>query len=60
MRQTKGRDLVAELREQGVVVRYEGRDTPREETSAEVVKVVEGADLAKPVAKLTPFLVVKG
>jgi tRNA-splicing ligase RtcB len=66
VRETKGRDLVAELRAQGVVVRYEGRDTLREETSeaykdvAEVVKVVEGADLAKPVAKLTPFLVVKG
>ncbi|HYM82520.1 MAG TPA: RtcB family protein, partial [Candidatus Limnocylindria bacterium] len=66
VRETKGRDLVAELRDQGVVVRYEGRDTLREETSeaykdvAEVVKVVEGADLAKPVAKLTPFLVVKG
>ena len=66
VRETKGRDLVAELREAGVVVRYEGRDTLREETSeaykdvAEVVKVCEGAGLAKPVAKLVPFLVVKG
>jgi len=47
-------------------VRYEGRDTLREETSeaykdvAHVVRVVEGADLAKPVARLRPFIVVKG
>ena len=66
VRQTRGRDLVAELREAGVTVRYEGRDTLREETSeaykdvADVVRVVEGADLAKPVARLKPFAVVKG
>src|SRR6185436_11883549 len=56
VRETRGRDLVAELREAGVAVRYEGRDTLREETSeaykdvAEVVRVCEGAGLAKPVA----------
>jgi len=66
VRDTRGRDLVAELRAAGVVVRYEGRDTLREETSeaykdvAEVVRVCEGAGLAKPVAKLVPFIVVKG
>jgi len=66
VRETQGRDLVAELRDLGVVVRYEGRDTLREETSeaykdvAEVVRVCEGAGLAKPVAKLVPFVVVKG
>jgi tRNA-splicing ligase RtcB len=66
VRETHGRDLVHELRELGVVVRYEGRDTLREEMSeaykdvAEVVRVCEGADLAKPVAKLRPFIVVKG
>jgi tRNA-splicing ligase RtcB len=66
VRDTRGRDLVAELREAGVIVRYEGRDTLREETSeaykdvAEVVRVCEGAGLAKPVAKLIPFVVVKG
>ncbi|MEK7330915.1 MAG: RtcB family protein, partial [Candidatus Eisenbacteria bacterium] len=66
VRETRGRDLVAELREAGVVVRYKGRDTLGEETSeaykdvAEVVRVCEGAGLAKPVAKLRPFLVVKG
>jgi tRNA-splicing ligase RtcB len=66
VRETRGRDLVEELRQSGVVVRYEGRDTLREETSeaykdvADVVRVVAGADLAKPVARLRPFLVVKG
>ena len=66
VRQTQGRDLVAELRERGVMVRYEGRDTLREETSeaykdaAQVVRVCQGADLSLPVAMLRPFLVVKG
>ena len=66
VRETRGRDLVAELRESGVVVRYEGRDTLREEACeaykdvADVVRVVEGADLARRVARLRPFLVVKG
>jgi tRNA-splicing ligase RtcB len=66
VRDTRGRDLVAELRAAGVVVRYEGRDTLREETSeaykdvAEVVRVCEGAGLARRVAKLVPFVVVKG
>jgi tRNA-splicing ligase RtcB len=66
VRETRGRDLVAELREAGVAVRHEGRDTLREETSeaykdvAAVVRAVEGADLATRVARLRPFLVVKG
>jgi tRNA-splicing ligase RtcB len=66
VRETRGRDLVAELRRAGVTVRYKGRDTLREETSeaykdaAQIVKVCEGADLSRVVAKLTPFIVVKG
>ena len=66
VRETRGRDLVEELRKIGVVVRYEGRDTLREETieaykdAAQVVRVCEGAGLSRPVAKLKPFLVVKG
>jgi tRNA-splicing ligase RtcB len=66
VRETRGRDLVEELRQSGVVVRYKGRDTLQEETSeaykdvAEVVRVCEGADLARPVARLRPFVVVKG
>ncbi len=66
VRETRGRDLVAELATVGVAVRYEGRDTLREETPeaykdvADVVRVVAGADLAAPVARLRPFLVVKG
>ncbi len=66
VRETRGRDLVAELKQAGIEVRYEGRDTLREETPeaykdvADVVRVVAGADLAAPVARLKPFLVVKG
>ncbi len=66
VRETRGRDLVEELRSQGIAVRYEGRETLREETSeaykdvADVVRVVAGARLARPVAKLRPFVVVKG
>jgi tRNA-splicing ligase RtcB len=66
VRETRGRDLVAELSQIGVTVRYEGRDTLREETSeaykdvAEVVRVCEGADLCRVVARLRPFIVVKG
>ena len=66
MQETRGRDLVAELRQRGVVVRHEGRDTLREEASEaykdveDVVRVVAGADLARPVARLKPFIVVKG
>jgi tRNA-splicing ligase RtcB len=66
VREMRGRDLVQELKDAGVTVRYEGRDTLREETSeaykdvAQVVRVCEGADLARPVAKLRPFIVVKG
>jgi tRNA-splicing ligase RtcB len=66
VRETTGRDLVEELRKLGVVVRYEGRDTLREETSeaykdaAQVVRVCQGAGLSRPVAKLKPLVVVKG
>jgi tRNA-splicing ligase RtcB (3'-phosphate/5'-hydroxy nucleic acid ligase) len=66
VRETRGRDLVEELKKIGVVVRYEGRDTLREETieaykdAAQVVRVCEGAGLSRPVAKLKPFVVVKG
>ena len=54
------------LLERRVIVRHEGRDTLRDETSeaykdvADVVRVVAGADLARPVARLKPFIVVKG
>jgi tRNA-splicing ligase RtcB len=66
VRETRGRDLVAELGKIGVIVRYEGRDTLREEMSeaykdaAQVVRVCEGAGLSKAVARLRPFIVVKG
>ncbi len=66
VQETRGRDLVAELQARGVTVRYEGRDTLREETSEaykdveQVVRVCEGADLCRIVARLKPFIVVKG
>jgi len=66
IKETRGRDLVAELRALGVMVRYEGRDTLREETSEaykdveQVARVCEGADLCRIVARLKPFIVVKG
>ncbi|MFI5372002.1 MAG: RtcB family protein [Candidatus Eisenbacteria bacterium] len=65
-RETRGRDLIAELKAAGVTVRAEGRDTLGEETSEaykdveHVVRVVVGADLARPVARMRPFIVVKG
>ncbi len=66
VQETRGRDLVAELQARGVTVRYEGRDTLREETSEaykdveQVVRVCEGDDLCRIVARLKPFIVVKG
>jgi len=65
-RETRDRDLVAEMRQAGIEVRFEGRRTLHEEVSeaykdvAHVVRIVAGADLAAPVARLRPFLVVKG
>jgi tRNA-splicing ligase RtcB len=66
VRETRGRDLVAELKAAGITIRSAGRDTLREETSeaykdvSAVVRVVAGAGLARPVARLRPFVVVKG
>ncbi|HEY6865742.1 MAG TPA: RtcB family protein [Candidatus Eisenbacteria bacterium] len=66
VKETRGRDLVAELLARGVRVRYEGRDTLREETSEaykdveQVVRVCQGAGLCRIVARLKPLVVVKG
>ena len=66
VRETRGRDLVEELARPASRVRYQGRDTLREETSEAYKgrrprrRVVEGADLARSVARLKPFLVIKG
>jgi tRNA-splicing ligase RtcB len=65
-RAARGRNLVQELAEQGVVVRAAGRSTVAEEMPeaykdvADVVEAVELAGLARPVARLRPLGVVKG
>ena len=61
-----GRSIFREMADQGVEVRAAGRGTVVEEMPeaykdvAEVVDVVEGAGLARQVARLEPFAVVKG
>jgi tRNA-splicing ligase RtcB (3'-phosphate/5'-hydroxy nucleic acid ligase) len=65
-RASRGRDLIAELREAGVTIRYQGRATVAEEMPAaykdvaDVVGVMEAAGVSRKVARLKPFLVIKG
>ena len=65
-RLARGRELYAEMAERGVLVRSEGRSTVAEEMPeaykdvADVVEAVEGASLARKVARLVPMAVVKG
>ena len=65
-RLARGRDLYAEMADRGVLVRSEGRATVAEEMPeaykdvADVVESVEGAELARKVARLVPLAVVKG
>jgi len=62
----RGRPIVRELEDRGIIVRSEGRNTLAEEIPeaykdvAEVVDVVHGAGIAKKVAKLVPMGVIKG
>ena len=62
----RGRELYRELAERGVLVRSEGRGTVAEEMPeaykdvADVVASVEGAGLARKIARLVPIAVVKG
>ncbi|GAB4375838.1 MAG: RNA ligase RtcB [Acidobacteriota bacterium] len=62
----RGRAVVRELEDRGILVRAAGMRTVLEEISeaykdvAEVVRAVEGAGLARPVARLAPLIVVKG
>lgn len=64
--QARGRDLFAELAEQGIELRAAGIGTVAEEISeaykdvADVVRVVEQAGLGKIVARLRPLAVIKG
>ncbi len=65
-RSAKGRPIVRELADRGIIVRSEGRATLLEEIPeaykdvTEVVNVVHGAGIAKKVAKLVPMGVIKG
>ncbi|NOT32177.1 MAG: hypothetical protein HOP15_17155 [Planctomycetes bacterium] len=62
----KGRDIGRELAKQGISLQAAGRATVEEVISeaykdvADVIEVVVRAGLARPVAKLKPFAVVKG
>ncbi len=66
IRLTRGRNIKQELAEKGIIVHWRGRHTLQEEVSEaykdvnEVVHVVQGAGLSKKVAKLRPWVVVKG
>ncbi len=66
MKATKGRRIDEELAHRGIVVKASGGQTLREEFSgaykdvAQVMRVVEEAGLAVPVARLEPLGVVKG
>lgn len=66
IKQTKGRAIHRELEDRGIIVRYRGKKTLREEVSeayknvTEVVEVVERAGISLKVAKLRPLGVVKG
>lgn len=65
-RQARGRNLLEELAEQGVVVMAAGMATVAEEMPeaykdvAQVVEVVEGAGISRTVAQLRPLGVIKG
>jgi tRNA-splicing ligase RtcB len=66
IRATKGRSLQRELEDQGIFVKYRGRDTLKEEMSEaykdvnEVVKAAHGAGISLRVAKMKPLGVMKG
>jgi tRNA-splicing ligase RtcB len=65
-RTAKGRAIVRELEDKGIIVRSAGRDTIVEEISeaykdvTDVVDVVHHAGISKKVAKLVPMGVIKG
>ncbi|MBN2360066.1 MAG: RtcB family protein [Deltaproteobacteria bacterium] len=65
-RQARGRDLFGELRQRGVEVMAEGRQTVAEEMPdaykdvAQVVAVMRDTGAVRPVARLRPLAVVKG
>jgi tRNA-splicing ligase RtcB len=62
----KGRNVVREMEEKGILVRAAGRATVDEEMSeaykdaADVIEVTHGAGIGRKVARLRPLIVVKG
>ena len=62
----KGRDLIREMEEMGILVRAAGRATVDEEMSeaykdaADVIEATHGAGIGRKVARLRPLIVVKG
>ncbi len=66
IRKAKGRSIKKELKDRGVAVRYEGRDTLAEEMPEaykdvdSVVSVMHDAGITRKVARLEPLGVVKG
>ena len=66
LRETKGRDIIRELENKGIVIRAKGRRTLGEEVSeayknvTEVVDVMHSAGIALKVARLRPIAVIKG
>ncbi|MBD3427142.1 MAG: RNA-splicing ligase RtcB [Candidatus Omnitrophica bacterium] len=63
---TRGRNIVKELDQKGITVRFTGKSTLNEEVSeaykdvTEVVDIVEGARISVKVARLRPIGVIKG
>jgi tRNA-splicing ligase RtcB len=62
----KGRNLVREMEDKGILVRAASRATVDEEMSeaykdaAEVVETTHGAGIGRKVARLRPLIVIKG
>ncbi|MDP8947354.1 MAG: RtcB family protein [Actinomycetota bacterium] len=62
----KGRDLIGEMEDRGILVRAAGRGTVDEEMSeaykdaADVIEATHGAGIGRKVARLRPLIVVKG
>jgi tRNA-splicing ligase RtcB len=62
----KGRNLMGEMEDNGILVRAAGRATVDEEISeaykdaADVIEATHGAGIGRKVARLRPLIVVKG
>ncbi|MGB2650837.1 MAG: RtcB family protein [Candidatus Omnitrophota bacterium] len=63
---TRGRQIVQELAQKGIAIRFTGRDTLHEEVSeayknvTDVVDIVQGAGISVKIARMKPLCVVKG